>query len=457
MDQYRSKRKLGLADKIYQQTLSWCGKRHAKFYLGFLSCIEAIFFPVPPDVMLVPMVLANPKQAWWLAGLTTAASVVGGVIGYVLGYYAFEAIGLELLTALHLEGAYGKAIDWFVTYGFVAIIIAGVTPIPYKVFTLAAGASHMAFFPFILASLVGRAFRFYFVAGCMRYFGQSISLTKKQLVAICLVMMTLMMGCSSTRRVAPVETLSLSPIISGVHDVEAGDTIYSIAWRYDRDYHELAELNHLSSPYRLQVGQQLSLGKNQSNASFSSGYVDSTSGTRSIRPEFVASSESEPSLTFEPVEEEPSAPTKTTIAPKFEAPKIVPIKSKLPAAKGRWMWPLEGKLLARFVKSGSNINKGIDIAGTRGASVYATSSGKVVYAGNGLRGYGNLIIIKHDEEYLSAYAHNEMLLTKEGDNIKQGQVIAKVGGSDSDRPKLHFEIRYRGQPVDPLTYLPSLT
>lgn len=452
MDQYKKEGELTILGGLYQQTLSWCRKKHAKAYLGFLSFIEAIFFPIPPDVMLAPMVLAKPTDAWRLAGLTTVTSVAGGVVGYFLGLFAFETLGSVLIDALNLDVYYEEAVRWFDEYGFIAIFIAGVTPIPYKVFTLAAGASQMAIVPFVLASIVSRALRFYFVAGCMRYLGQSISFRKKHIAAICLAMMTLMMGCSGPVEMAPIESLSLEPVTSGTHEVVSGDTIYSIAWRYNRDYRELASLNHLSEPYRLQAGQRLALGNGVSTASLSREY--SIESDTSFKTE---SNQVQPSLRFEPVEiSEPVEPVKPAIPAQTEinaSPISKPVA--LPRVKGRWMWPLEGQVINRFIPSGPKVNKGIDISSARGASVHATSSGKVVYAGNGLRGYGNLIIIKHDEEFLSAYAHNETLLAKEGESVKQGQVIAKAGSSGSDRPKLHFEIRYRGQPVDPLKYLPS--
>ncbi|MFO1258899.1 MAG: peptidoglycan DD-metalloendopeptidase family protein [Gammaproteobacteria bacterium] len=456
MDQHKKESDLTLFGGLYQWTLEWCRKRHAKVYLGFLSFTEAIFFPIPPDVMLAPMVLAKPTQAWQLAALTTLTSVLGGVAGYLLGLFAFETLGVGLIEILNLESFYDEAVSWFQRFGFIAIFIAGVTPIPYKVFTLAAGASQMAIVPFVLASLISRALRFYFVAGCMRYFGQSISFRKKHIAAICLAMMTLMMGCSGPVEMAPMESLSLEPVTSGVHDVVSGDTIYSIAWRYNRDYRELASLNHLSEPYRLQAGQRLALGKGVSTASLSREY--------DVVPETSFKAESnqvQPSLRFEPVEvSDPVEPLKSAIQvesqPQLKVNDNLSSKTmRLPPSKGRWMWPVEGQIMNRFIPSGPKVNKGIDILSSRGTPVHATSNGKVVYAGNGLRGYGNLIIIKHDEEFLSAYAHNETLLAKEGETVKQGQVIAKVGASGSDRPKLHFEIRYRGQPVDPLKYLPG--
>ena len=115
-----------------------------------------------------------------------------------------------------------------------------------------------------------------------------------------------------------------------------------------------------------------------------------------------------------------------------------------------WMWPAKGRVIHNF----SNENKGIDIAGSRGQNVMAASAGQVVYSGNALRGYGNLIIINHNNQYLSAYAHNDMLLVKEGQKVKRGQVIAKMGSTDASQVMLHFEIRYKGNSVNPRKYLP---
>ena len=119
-----------------------------------------------------------------------------------------------------------------------------------------------------------------------------------------------------------------------------------------------------------------------------------------------------------------------------------------------WKWPVKGKVIAKF-SSKAQGNKGIDIAGKRGTNITATANGKVVYAGTALRGYGKLIIIKHNDDYLSAYAHNDKILVKEQQQIKVGDVIAKMGNTDAQRVMLHFEVRFRGKSVDPLKYLPK--
>ena len=156
---------------LYVLTLKWSQHRHAEKYLAGLSCAESTFFPIPPDVMLAPMVLTQTDKAWRFALVTTLASVVGGIIGYALGYYAFES----WLAPLVVEWGYGEKLalaeTWFAQYGVWVVFIAGFSPIPYKVFTISAGALSMAFFPFVIASAVGRGLRFFLVAAFMKYGG----------------------------------------------------------------------------------------------------------------------------------------------------------------------------------------------------------------------------------------------------------------------------------------------
>ncbi|MDX9741252.1 MAG: YqaA family protein [Gammaproteobacteria bacterium] len=158
---------------LYDKVLGWARHPRAPWYLGGLSVAESSFFPIPPDVMLVPMVLARPERAWFLASLTTIASVVGGVLGYLIGMFAFQAVE-PLLHRLGHWDAYLAARDWFDAWGVWVIFLAGVSPIPYKVFTIAAGAVAMALAPFILASLIGRGARFFLVAALMRWGGARV-------------------------------------------------------------------------------------------------------------------------------------------------------------------------------------------------------------------------------------------------------------------------------------------
>ncbi|MFC4700538.1 YqaA family protein [Glaciecola siphonariae] len=156
---------------LYELTLQWSKHRHAEKYLAGLSCAESTFFPIPPDVMLAPMVLSQTDKAWRLALITTVASVVGGVFGYLLGYFAFESWLSPLIVDLGYAQKLALAESWFAQYGVWVVFIAGFSPIPYKIFTVSAGALSMAFFPFLIASAVGRGLRFYLVAAFMKYGG----------------------------------------------------------------------------------------------------------------------------------------------------------------------------------------------------------------------------------------------------------------------------------------------
>jgi membrane protein YqaA with SNARE-associated domain len=159
-----------LFSPLYRRAMIWSRHPRAPWYLGGLSFAESSFFPVPPDVMLAPMALANPQRWFFLALLTTLTSVAGGVFGYLIGYFAIDAI-LPWLQESRYWPAYQTAVEWFGIWGFWAVFIAGFSPIPYKVFTIAAGALSMALLPFILASLVGRGLRFFLVAGLMAWGG----------------------------------------------------------------------------------------------------------------------------------------------------------------------------------------------------------------------------------------------------------------------------------------------
>lgn len=159
-----------LFEPLYDRALRWAQHRHAPRYLGALSFAESSFFPVPPDVMLAPMALARPERAWALAWLTTWTSVAGGLLGYAIGWLAFASVE-PWLRASHYWAAYQQAVAWFGEWGVLAIFIAGFSPIPYKVFTIAAGTLGMPLLPFAAASLVGRGARFFLVAALMRWGG----------------------------------------------------------------------------------------------------------------------------------------------------------------------------------------------------------------------------------------------------------------------------------------------
>lgn len=158
---------------LYRRTMEWSRHPKAPWFLGVLSFTESSFFPIPPDVMLAPMCLAKPKRAWWFALLTTLTSVLGGMFGYLIGLYALSAIE-PFLHDSHYWEAYQTAVAWFENWGFWAVFVAGFSPIPYKVFTIAAGALSMLCAPFVLASIIGRGARFFLVAGLMAWGGEKM-------------------------------------------------------------------------------------------------------------------------------------------------------------------------------------------------------------------------------------------------------------------------------------------
>lgn len=159
-----------LFSPLYSRAMAWSRHPRAPWYLGGLSFAESSFFPVPPDVMLAPMCLAMPRRAFYFALLTTLTSVAGGLLGYAIGYFAFDALQPWLQESRYWP-AYQTAVEWFERWGFWAVFIAGFSPIPYKVFTIAAGALSMALLPFAAASFIGRGLRFFLVAGLMAWGG----------------------------------------------------------------------------------------------------------------------------------------------------------------------------------------------------------------------------------------------------------------------------------------------
>lgn len=172
-----------LFSRLYEICLRWAAHRYAGRYLGVLSFAESSFFPIPPDVMLAPMSLAKPEKAWIYATITTVASVLGGVFGYLIGMFAFELIE----PWLHQFGYWGRfqlAVDWFAEWGIWIVFLAGFSPIPYKVFTISAGTVGMAFLPFVLASIVGRGARFFLVAGLIRWGGERMDKLLRRYVDI---------------------------------------------------------------------------------------------------------------------------------------------------------------------------------------------------------------------------------------------------------------------------------
>jgi membrane protein YqaA with SNARE-associated domain len=169
---------------LYEWTLKWAEHKLAPKILAALSFAESVFFPIPPDVLLAPMVLAKPEKAWRYASITTIGSVIGGMLGYALGYYMFEPWIVPALESLGYTERFEKVTTWFDEWGVWVVFIAGFSPIPYKLFTVSAGFLQMLFFPFLLASAIGRGMRFFLVAGLIRWGGAPFEKKLKQWVDI---------------------------------------------------------------------------------------------------------------------------------------------------------------------------------------------------------------------------------------------------------------------------------
>lgn len=219
---------------------------------------------------------------------------------------------------------------------------------------------------------------------------------------------------------APVTEISIIETVpkTGKHRVLPDETLYSIAWRYGLDYQDIAERNHISPPYHIKRGQWIYLTKSRpmeqpqkKTIKQPSNIAHSTAAHEQRRTHFT--------------DKEPSGQV------------------------AGWSWPARGPIIGGF----SSLNKGINIAGDYGDPIFATAPGKVVYSGNGLRGYGNLIIIKHNKTFLTAYAHNSNVFVHNGDWVTSGQKIAAMGNTGAQRVMLHFEIRENGKPINPLIYL----
>lgn len=217
-----------------------------------------------------------------------------------------------------------------------------------------------------------------------------------------------------------------------VYTVRTGDTLYSIAWRYERDVQDLVRWNHIDSPDTIFPGQRIRLRPPPGQAE----PATETAVARAPSPS-ASPSPPQPQVRVSPLEAEPTAMERHDGA----------------GEPGRWSWPTDGEVVGTFT-DGRASGRGIDIAGQSGQPVRAAAAGEVVYSGEGLRAYGPLVIIRHSSEYLSAYAHNERLLVSEGDRVQSGQRIADMGRAPGDQILLHFEIRRNGNPVDPLQYLP---
>ena len=169
---------------LYDWTLKWAEHKFAPSMLAVLTFAESVFFPIPPDVLLAPMVLAKPEKAWRLASLTTIASIMGGAVGYLLGYLMFEPWIQPLITEFGYQHRFDTAMTWFENWGVWVVFLAGFSPIPYKLFTVSAGFLQMAFLPFMVASAVGRGLRFFLVAGIIQWGGSAMANKLRQWVDV---------------------------------------------------------------------------------------------------------------------------------------------------------------------------------------------------------------------------------------------------------------------------------
>jgi lipoprotein NlpD len=297
--------------------------------------------------------------------------------------------------------------------------------------------------------------------------------SKRSLCGLAFATALVLAGCASTPP-APVEDRSLgghgrgregaareSRLAPGSYRVRRGDTLYSIAFRNGLDYRELARANRIEPPYTIYVDQVIRLDTGavrdrQAAAAARPAPTPSprVAATADRKPPVAAPAAGRPT-TSSPA---PAPAGQTAAAPPASAPAPAggpPAAAETATSAGIvWRWPADGRREGGFV-AGDQTRQGIDIAGKSGDPVRAAADGVVVYSGNGLIGYGELIIIKHDASMLSAYGHNRRRLVQEGDRIKAGQQIAEMGSSSASRDMLHFEIRRNGKPVDPLAYLPA--
>lgn len=292
----------------------------------------------------------------------------------------------------------------------------------------------------------------------------------------------LLAGCSTTHVAPVVDLTGANPAVVvhnaasvadqtpnahlATHVVQKGDTLYSIALEYGLDYRELAAWNHLDDVNHIRIGETLQVAA--ADAGSSSAAVQASA----IKAEIVTTQMNaevhtltQPQAIKLPYSQAAMAqlaqagngmglPAQPGIGPKpvASADKASVVQQANDAGLD-WTWPADGRVIAGF--DDAKNSKGIDISGSRGQPVFAAAAGKVVYSGAGLHGYGKLVIIKHNASFLTAYAHNQQILVKEGQTVSRGQKIAEMGDSDANQVELHFEVRQMGKPVDPLKYLPQ--
>lgn len=305
---------------------------------------------------------------------------------------------------------------------------------------------------------------------------------------IAVVGLIILAGCAAPKGKAPVETRAISasqvnakkapaatpsstaaahasnesadPVPAGFYRVRRGDTLISISLEHGVDWRDLASWNDISNPNVIEVGRLLRILPARASAPPpevaaipSSTSVTPTQGAAQTAPLASTGGPQVRPIEASPRPSVPSAEGSSGQAPgeSLASAAPTPSPSAPPTAGGPWVWPANGQVITGFSEGGS---KGVAIAGAQGESIFAAESGRVIYSGNGLRGYGNLVIVKHDQEFTTAYAHNRAILVKEGQMVRRGQKIAELGMSDADRPMLHFEVRKGGKPIDPMGLLP---
>jgi lipoprotein NlpD len=270
-----------------------------------------------------------------------------------------------------------------------------------------------------------------------RQFWNTLSMRSNVPVRLALILLssTVLLSACTTPRTKPATVIDRSrsesaaptasiPTPPGYYRVKRGDTVIRIALDQGQSYRDIVRWNNLTDPNLIEVDQLL--------------LVRPPANAMTVKP-----------LTSAAATPAPQKMAEQRVAPPAE-PKIEAVKPDAPPPGIRLSWPAKGKVVEDFI---DGKNKGIDIAGKLGDPIQAASDGRVVYAGNSLRGYGNLVIVKHDNTYLTAYAHNRNLLVKEGDAVRKGQTIAEMGDTDANSVRLHFELRVNGKPVDPLPFL----
>lgn len=272
---------------------------------------------------------------------------------------------------------------------------------------------------------------------------------------------------SNYRPVTPSGVEEARPDARGNYTVRRGDTLLRIALDHGQNYRDLVAWNNLSDANDIKVGQVLRVAPQSTVVERTAGVTTSpiSMPPTDTRPSGVAGLKKTPPPAVpvptparKPLDTiadarpgEPVRPDTPPVTPAATAP-AVPAAAAADEDRVTWIWPSDGRTVGTFEEGK---NKGIDIAGKAGQKVVAAAAGKVMYAGSGIRGYGNLVIVKHSNNVLSAYAHNRAIVVKEGDPVVKGQTIAEMGNSDSDIVKLHFEIRQQGKPVDPMRFLPG--